>query len=162
MKIEEIYKELTALVDSSKIKLNESMAKHTSFKIGGKADIFVKANSQEDIRNVLSIASKQNIPIYVIGNGSNILVSDNGIRGIVLMICIDTIEIEEKDDKAIITVGAGVKLAKLAGDLLKQEISGFEFASRSSWNYWRSNKNECGCAWKRNERYCFRNYIHGL
>lgn len=139
MDIEKVYGELTNLVDSSKILKNESMKKHTSFKIGGSADIFVKADSIEDIKNVLSIAGKNGIPLYVIGNGSNLLVRDNGIRGIVLMICINNIHIEKAGHKAMVTVGAGVKLAKLAMELLKKEIAGFEFASRNSRNYWWSS-----------------------
>ena len=77
--------------------------------------------------------------LYIIGNGSNILVKDKGIRGIVLKICIDKLEIYKKEEKAIINVGAGVKLAKLAQELYKKEIAGFEFAARNSWYYRRSS-----------------------
>lgn len=129
MDIEKIYEELLKQISSSKIFKNESMAKHTSFKIGGNADILVKADNIENIKKVLEIANKNNVPLYIMGNGSNILVKDNGIRGIVLTIGIDTFSIEKKEDKAIITAGAGVKLAQLAGNLLKEEIAGFEFAS---------------------------------
>ena len=67
--------------------------------------------------------------ITVIGNGSNILVRDKGIRGIVAKIEIDTIKIEPLHKSVIVTVGAGVKLMSLAQELLKNGISGFEFAS---------------------------------
>ena len=139
MDIEKTYLELTNLLKSSKVLKNESMAKHTSFKIGGNADIFVKAHTIDDIKNVLEFSNNNSIPLYVMGNGSNILVKDNGIRGIVLTVDIDTFNVQKKDDKAIITVGAGVKLTKLAQDLLKEEISGFEFASRYTWHDWWSN-----------------------
>ncbi len=129
MDIEKIYLELTKLLNSSTVLKNENMSKHTTFKIGGNADILVKAHTIEDIKIVLELSNKYNIPLYVMGNGSNILVKDNGIRGIVLIVEIDTLKIDKKDNLAIITVGAGVKLAKLAQDLLKEEISGFEFAS---------------------------------
>lgn len=139
MDIEKVCEELSKKIDSSKVLKNEPMSKHTSFKIGGNADIFVKAETIEDVKNVLNFSNENSIPLYVIGNGSNILVKDNGIRGIVLMVQIDTLKIEKKKDKAIITTGAGVKLAGLAQKLLKEEIAGFEFASRNTRNNWRSN-----------------------
>ena len=129
MDIEKVYSMLTSILTNSKILKNESMSKHTSFKIGGNADILVKANNEKDIKSVLEISNKENIPIYVMGNGSNILVKDNGIRGIVLMICMDIYKIDKQENKAIVTAGAGVKLGGLAQELLKQEITGFEFAS---------------------------------
>ncbi len=129
MDIEKVYSMLTSILTNSKILKNESMSKHTSFKIGGNADILVKANNEKDIKSVLEISNKENIPIYVMGNGSNILVKDNGIRGIVLMICMDIYKIDKQENKTIVTAGAGVKLGGLAQELLKQEITGFEFAS---------------------------------
>lgn len=147
MDIEKTYNDLIQNIHPSNVLKDESMKKYTSFKIGGKADILVKANSIKDIKKVLDIVNKNSIPLYVIGNGSNILVSDNGIRGIVLIVNIDTINIEKMKENAKIEVGAGTKLAKLAFELLKNEITGFEFASRYSRNYWWSNKNECWCTW---------------
>ena len=129
MDIENIYTELEKVITTSKILKNEDMSKHTSFKIGGKADILVKANCIEDIKSVLDISNKNNIPLYVIGNGSNLLVKDAGIRGIVLMICIDNISIEKQENDVIVTADSGVKLAKLAYQLLNESIEGFEFAS---------------------------------
>lgn len=161
MDIEKIYEELGKRLNSSKILKNEPMSKHTSFKIGGNADIFVKAETIEDVKQVLNFSNENAIPLYVIGNGSNILVKDNGIKGIVLMVQIDTFEIEKKENKVVITVGAGVKLTWLAQKLLKEEITGFEFASRNTRNNWWSNKNECRSTWKRNERYCDTNDIYG-
>lgn len=148
MDIEKAYKELSNILQDSKIFKNEPMSKHTSFKIGGNADILIKAGSVEDIKRILEFSNKEHIPIYVIGNGSNILVRDNGIRGIVLMICMDTYKIDKQDKKVIVTVDAGVKNAKLAQELLKVGVKGFEFASRNTRNYRRSNTNECWCTWK--------------
>lgn len=140
----EIYELLLNKIPNDNILKNESMKKHTSFKIGGNADFFVKAKSVEDVKYVLSICKQNNIPLTVVGNGSNLLVKDNGIRGIVLKIDIDKEDIKSieqsdanKDEiykinpnaNYIITVGAGVPLGKLAQVLLKNSISGFEFAS---------------------------------
>ncbi len=160
MDIEKVYNDLASILENSKILKNEPMSKHTSFKIGGNADILIKIESREDIKKVLEFSNKEYIPTYVIGNGSNLLVRDNGIRGIVLMICMDSYKIEKQDNKAIVTAGAGVKLASLAQKLLKEEITGFEFAARNTRNFRWSNKNECWCTWKRNERYCCYNNIY--
>lgn len=129
MDIEKTYKYLTEKIDSNKVLKNEPMSSHTSFKIGGNADILVKAYSIEDIKHAIEVSNKYSIPIYVLGNGSNILVKDEGIRGIVIIIQMNDCKIEKNDKEAIVTVEAGMKLGKLAQELLKQEIGGFEFAS---------------------------------
>lgn len=140
----EIYELLLKKIPKDNILKDESMKKHTSFKIGGNADFFVKAKSKEDVKYVINICKQNSIPLTVIGNGSNLLVRDNGIKGIVLKIDIDNIEIKsmeettaDKDEvykinpdaNCIVTVGAGVPLGKLAQVLLKDSISDFEFAS---------------------------------
>lgn len=71
------------------------MKLHTSFKIGGIADIFVTANNIDEIKDILKFSKEYNVPLTIIGNGSNLLVKDNGIRGIVLKINIDFIKIEK-------------------------------------------------------------------
>ena len=132
MKIEEICEELKKEISNSTIYINEPMSKHTSFKIGGVADVFIKIKDVKDLKNILQYANKNDIQITVTGNGSNILVKDNGIRGITLQICFDKIDINEDrklEDEVIINVEAGVKLAYLAAILQKNEIEGFEFAS---------------------------------
>lgn len=110
---------------------NESMKKHTSFKIGGNAEVFVKAKEVNQIEKIQKICKKNNIPLTIIGNGSNILVNDEGIKGIVLKICIDYCNIEYLNEEqiAIVTVGSGVLLGKLAYELLNKSITGFEFAA---------------------------------
>lgn len=128
--IDIIYQSLAKELPKQNILLNEPMTNHTSFKIGGNADIFVKVYNLEELRYVLQISKESEIPIFVLGNGTNILVKDKGIRGIVLKIDINYIEINKIEDKKVeVCVGAGVKLIQLAKILQKEEISGFEFAS---------------------------------
>lgn len=105
------------------------MKKHTSFKIGGNADIFIKISDLDDLKNILKFINENKINFTIIGNGSNILVKDNGIRGIVVKLDFKEIDIKKDDNKAIVTVGAGVSLGLLAQKLLKESIGGFEFAS---------------------------------
>ena len=121
----QIFDILTKEIPEQQISIDEPMTKHTSFKIGGNADIFVKVQNEEELKYVVNFAKENDINLTVIGNGSNILVKDNGIRGIVLKLQFNSIKIE--DD--IVTVGAGVKLGELAQVLLKNELTGFEFAS---------------------------------
>lgn len=125
LKIEEIYKTLTKEITNSQIYINEPMSKHTSFKIGGNADIYVKARSIEDIKYIINYSKQEQIPLTVIGNGSNLLVKDNGIRGITMQIDLQDVNVENTN----VIVGAGVKLGALATITLKNELTGFEFAA---------------------------------
>ena len=148
------------------LKFDEPMSKHTSFKIGGEADAFISIENIEDLKKVINVAKKYNLPITIVGNGTNLLVKDNGIRGIVINFAdssfkildntgkeenafnskssideenenntinkeIET-EINEKSNTNIevkVEVSAGMKNGVLAQELLKKELSGFEFAS---------------------------------
>ena len=121
-----ILEEIQKIVSKDKIFTNEPMSKHTSFKIAGPAEIFVKINNVEELKLIIKISKQAEVPITVVGNGSNLLVSDDGIRGIVLKIEFDKIEIEESGK---LKVGSGVKLAFLAQKCLKEKLEGFEFAS---------------------------------
>lgn len=105
---------------------NEPMSKHISFKTGGNADYYEKATSIDEIKKTIEFSKKNKIPLYIMGNGSNILVTDKGIRGVVLKIDIQNVEIEEDNEKVIITAGSGVKLMALAQKLLQNGITGFE------------------------------------
>ncbi|MCI9015656.1 MAG: UDP-N-acetylmuramate dehydrogenase [Clostridia bacterium] len=129
MEKDNFYNSLLQNIDSSQILKDEPMHKHTSFKIGGKADFLVKINKKEELQSAIKIAKQNDVPIYIIGNGSNLLVKDKGIRGLVLKIQMDGIQITKKEDVAIIKVQSGVKLSLLAAELLKEGISGFEFAA---------------------------------
>ena len=129
MKVIEICNELTKVISPTRIYMNEPMKKYTSFKVGGNADILIKVKDVQELIHAIKIADKYYLPVTIIGNGSNILVRDNGISGIVIKIEFDKIEIDKQKDFALITAGAGVKLMKLAQELLNSGISGFEFAS---------------------------------
>ncbi len=107
-----------------KFKLNEPMAKHTSFGIGGPADIFIELKSVERAAELLLIIKQFNVPYTIIGNGSNLLVSDKGIEGVVVKICDDTLEI--KGD--VCYCAAGVKLSAFCLKVAEASLGGAEFA----------------------------------
>jgi len=124
--------ELTRLIeenlklDSSKIYFDESMKKHTSFKIGGNAECLIIVDNTDDLKAILNFVNKYSIPLTVIGNGSNVLVLDGGIKGITLKINIKKLEINKSENYIEVIVGAGNKIIELAQKLLKEEIAGFE------------------------------------
>lgn len=78
--MDKIYNEMLKILDATQIYLNELMSKHTSFKIGGPADIFVKPKNTYELKSILKLAKAENAPITVIGNGSNLLVKDRRNR----------------------------------------------------------------------------------
>ena len=124
--MQEIYKQLIENgIKKENILLDEPMSMHTSFKVGGKADIFVKVYSLEEIKSVLNISKENNIPLFVLGNGTNLLVKDKGFRGIILQVKLENVEINENE----VVVGSGVKNAVLAKRLTDNSLTGFEFAS---------------------------------
>lgn len=109
------------------VKINEPMHKHTTWRIGGNADIFVDPSDKEDLRRAVEFARSNNIPLTVIGNGSNLLVKDGGIRGVVIKVGRGLSEITV--DHTIIQAGAGVMLPELAAAARKNGLGGFEFAA---------------------------------
>lgn len=106
---------------------NEPMNKHTSFKIGGAADEFCSAKSEEEIIWLINYAASKNIPYFVMGNGSNILVSDKGIRGLVINLSGAFSDYEIIGD--IIRAKSGALLSTLAKAAQNSGLSGMEFAS---------------------------------
>lgn len=118
LKIQQLVENLE--LPKENIKFNEPMSKHTTFKIGGPAECFIKIDKTEDALKVLELAKFQKIPLTIIGNGSNILVSDDGIKGIVLKIDINKFEIKEDVEDVKIIVGAGNKLARYRTKTIKR------------------------------------------
>lgn len=127
-KLENIYEELIKEIPMENIKRDEPMSKHTSFKIGGPADFFVRVQNINQLKRVIEIANENNIKYYIVGNGTNLLVLDKGVRGIVIRLDFNDIEINEKNEKVQMTLGAGVLLAKCAAVASNSGYTGFEFA----------------------------------
>ena len=109
-----------------KIIFEEPMNKHTSFRIGGLADLFITVNNEDELYQAIKYAKEKKIEITIIGNGSNILVLDKGIRGLVIKINIQNLKIEKMEDYALVTVGSGYKIMQLGNKLKKDGLSGFE------------------------------------
>ncbi len=128
MEKNQIYDFLLKELPEEQIKMDEPMKKHTNFKIGGNADLYVIAKNAWQVQKVIKLAKEQDIPLTILGNGSNVLVGDKGIRGITLKIKIEKLEIKKEKEQAIITAGAGTLIGKIAYTIAKEGISGLEFA----------------------------------
>lgn len=122
----EIYEGLLACLSSEKVKMGELMARHTTFRIGGPADFFVLPENVQEVQNVIGFLKEKGQPYYILGNGSNLLVSDKGYRGTI--VCLSRMNgIEEKD--GAILAQAGALMSKIAAKALENSMAGFEFAS---------------------------------
>ncbi|MBP3677006.1 MAG: UDP-N-acetylmuramate dehydrogenase [Agathobacter sp.] len=122
----DFYNRLAEIVSAEAIFENEPMSKHTTFRIGGNADVFVSPKVSQ-VADVISLAKEYDIPVTVIGNGSNLLVGDKGIRGLVLSFGKEAEEIQL--DGRCMTVSAGTILAKAAAEAAKNSLTGLEFAA---------------------------------
>lgn len=107
---------------------DEPMKKHTTFRIGGPADYYAEPDMSR-ISKLIEMAKACDMPVTVIGNGSNLLVGDKGIRGLVIGIGKGISEITAQDNGHIITAGAGAILAAVAANAAEASLSGLEFAS---------------------------------
>ena len=126
MEIKQIIENANLSIPKDNILYNEDMKKHTTFKIGGPAECFIKIKTKEQLKEILVFAKENKIQITILGNGSNVLVLDGGIKGITLTIQIEYLDIKQNNEKYQVYIGGGYKLAKLAQYLLKNGISGLE------------------------------------
>ena len=122
--MEDLYNEFTEKINKDRVLINEPMSKHTSFKIGGPADIFIVVNDLEELKHVLKIAKESRTDVTCIGNGTNLLVKDNGIRGITIKPNLKNIQIDGEK----LEVGSGVAVPVLARTAYENGLSGLEFA----------------------------------
>lgn len=121
------YKELCGIIDKSRIKVNEPLSAHTTFRIGGPAALFVEAKADREISGIISLARREAVPYYIIGNGSNLLAGDGGFEGIVIAVHKEMTALNI--DGTSITVEAGVLLSALAAAAQKASLTGLEFAA---------------------------------
>lgn len=123
----DLEKQLQEIVNKINVFKDEPMSKHTSLKIGGNADYFIKVTTVDELKKLLEFANKNKIETTIVGNGTNLLVRENGIRGIVIKLELKEFKIKKYVNEVEITVGAGMTLAALAAIALKEEFTGMEF-----------------------------------
>ena len=122
-----LYNELLKIMSEEQVKTEEPMKNHTTFRVGGPAEFFVMPRSAEEVKKVIDLCRRESFPYYIIGNGSNLLVSDQGYRGVVLQIYkeMSYIEVEEN----VVVAQAGALLSAIANKALENGLTGFEFAA---------------------------------
>ncbi len=123
----EVYKQLSELLPLAEILYDEPMSKHTTFRVGGAADVFVRIASEEQLKVLIPELVKSEISYYVIGKGSNLLVGDKGFRGVVIQL--DEAFENIKVNNNVVTACAGASMAKIAKTALQNSLTGFEFAA---------------------------------
>ncbi|MCU6688227.1 UDP-N-acetylmuramate dehydrogenase [Dorea acetigenes] len=123
----EVKDELEKVLGRQKVLLQEPMKKHTTFRVGGPADYFVMPETKDEIRRIITVCRECGTPFYIIGNGSNLLVSDKGYRGVIIQLYKEMSKIETEGN--VIRAEAGASLARVANAALEAGLTGFEFAS---------------------------------
>lgn len=121
------YDKLNNVIAKDSILIDEPMSRHTTFRVGGPADFFVTPKAKEEVRDVVRICKEAGMPYYIIGNGSNLLVSDAGYRGVIVQIYKEMNEVKVEGD--LVKAQAGALLSGIAAKAMGAELSGFEFAS---------------------------------
>lgn len=120
--------ELNKIIGTKQIKLKEPMSKHTSLRIGGEVDYMVMPSSIDEIKKVVLLCKNHDMPYYIMGNGSNLLVSDLGYRGLIVKLCEQFSSIS-LDEDGIVRAQAGVLMSKLSSVIARNDLAGFEFAA---------------------------------
>ncbi|HIX60361.1 MAG TPA: UDP-N-acetylmuramate dehydrogenase [Candidatus Blautia gallistercoris] len=123
---ERIIKEFSRMLGTENVKTDEPMSRHTTFRIGGNADYFLIPHSAEEIKEVLAFCRKESLPYFILGNGSNLLVSDRGYRGVVLQLYKNWNQITVSGEE--IRAQAGALLSAVSRRAQEAELAGFEFA----------------------------------
>lgn len=126
---------LISMLGAGNVRTGELMKTHTTFRIGGAADYYVTPQAEKQIADVIAFLKKSDIKYIVIGNGSNILVSDEGFRGVVVELGDGFSDYEflqdsqDNSDEVLVKASAGMKLTRLGNQLAANGIAGFEFAT---------------------------------
>ena len=120
--------------DRGSFRFMEPMKRHTTFRIGGPAAVYISPGSEEELKEVLNLLKEENIPWTILGNGSNLLVSDEGYRGAVISMSggwaySGVLKEYEKTGKTLIRAGAGELLSRTARLAMECALTGMEFAS---------------------------------
>lgn len=119
--------ELTSFMAKENIKIEEPMKEHTSFRVGGPAKVFLTVHSEEILKKIFQVLDKYKLPYFVLGNGSNLLVADEGYDGV--MVCLGEEFAQVKAVQTRLQAGAAANLGKVARRALEAGLTGLEFAA---------------------------------
>lgn len=119
--------ELVSIVGNENIMQDEPMRNHTTFKVGGPADYLVTPHSEKEISELIKLCHTKEVPYFIIGNGSNLIVKDNGIRGVVIKLGNNFAECRVEGNR--LYIGAGALMSKIGKVALENSLTGFEFGA---------------------------------
>ena len=121
------YQKIIEILGEKKVKTDEPLFGHTTFQIGGPADLFYEAQTSQALIKAVKAAGKLKIPIYILGGGSNVLISDRGIRGLVIKCTGEKYQLERLNGQVKVTADSGMKLGDLVSRSVKLSLTGLEF-----------------------------------
>lgn len=124
---QDIIDEIKNLIEPDRVLINEMMSGHTTFRIGGPAEVFVSVSNEQEIVNLIELLKERSIPYFIIGKGSNLLVSDKGYQGVIIEIGSTYSGLHILGNEII--AKAGTPMSKLSHDAMEQGLTGLEFAS---------------------------------
>ena len=125
---QDIINELKKYLPTQRILEQEPMSRHTTFRVGGPAALFLEIATEEELQKVLQLLDQTGENYYLLGNGSNLLVSDMGYDGVILHLAKEFHHVEIREDNTMYCE-AGATLAAIARAALAQSLTGFEFAA---------------------------------
>ena len=111
-----------------RLRVDEPMAEHTSYRIGGPADLYLAAESGDELAQMVALAGEHGVPVFVMGRGTNVLVADAGIRGLVIEFRARQVHWTTRDDDVILWAEAGTNLREIARTSVARGLSGIEWA----------------------------------
>src|SRR5881409_2312925 len=124
---ETIYTELHTHF-RERVRRNEPLARHCTFGVGGPADVWVSLETRDELHGLVTLCIERNWPLLLVGNGTNVLFADAGVRGIVARIALNSYIVEDNEDNtAILIADAGVSWPKLLNELARLGWGGLEF-----------------------------------
>lgn len=123
----DLGEKLSRVLAPERVRMDEPMSRHTTFRVGGPADLFVEPETAEELSSVLRICREADVPFYILGNGSNLLVGDRGYRGVMVALgkSFGTVTVEGTSLRA----GAAALLSSVARQALAHSLAGLEFAA---------------------------------
>jgi len=126
---EAFYQKLKTILNDKQIMIEEPLARHTTFEIGGPAQFLVLPESISQVTAAIKLCREENMPYYIMGNGSNLLVGDKGYRGTIIKLSQAFGKISVDERQYIVRAQAGILLSRLAAEIAEYSLTGFEFAA---------------------------------
>lgn len=124
------YQKIITVLGKDRVKLDELLSKHTTFRIGGPADLFYEANNNSEIRDAVTVARKNDVSYFILGGGSNLLVADSGYRGLVIKTSNSSWKVQKiNNSRFLVYVEAGTNLQTFVRAMAGEGLAGLEFAT---------------------------------